>query len=105
MEVNVDAMENLVLDLISRGLGLYGRDRMEMICKDSGISVLGSGTSFWADDNQERAMNLFLINYSKFSIAARMTVLIFTKKHGIPLPQELKSKRRRKSRLRRSKNS
>jgi hypothetical protein len=97
--VNVDAMENMIIDLISRGLGLYGRERMDMICKDSGISVLGSSTSFWATEDPERATNLFLINYSKFSVAARMTVLIFTKKHGFPLPQELKSKRRRKSRL------
>ncbi len=98
MGLNREAMETLVLDLIQRGLGLYGRERMEEILKRSGISVLENGTSFWADDDKEDALNRFMINYSKFSIAARMTVLVFAKKHGIPLPMEMRSSKKRKSR-------
>ncbi len=101
MGVSRESIDELVTILVSRGLGIYGRDKMAQICMDSGVALLDDNTTDWLEEDVEAALKKFLINYSKFNLAAKMTVLVLAKRFGVPIPEELKRKKKRKSRFRR----
>ncbi len=99
MEVGQETMEEFLRTLIKRGLGLYGREKMAKICYDSGIALMDDDTIDFLDENVTNAVNALLINYAKFNLPARMTVMVLAKKYGIPLPEELRRKKKRRSRF------
>jgi hypothetical protein len=101
MGIDQHQAKELVGVLVSRGLGVYGRARMEQICYDSGVALLDDDTTDWLGDNIDEIVTQFLINYAKFNLAAKMTAMVLAKKHDVPLPNELKRKVKRKSRFRR----
>lgn len=101
MEVSRENIDELVSTLVARGLGIYGREKMAEICLSSGVALLDDNTTDWLEDDIEAALQKFLINYSKFNLAAKMTVLVIAKRYGVPIPEELKRKKKRKSRFRR----
>ncbi len=101
MGVDMERVKELVSTLVARGLGLYGREKMARICYDSGVALMDDDTTDWLDDDVEAALHRFLVNYAKFNVAAKMTVLVLAKKFGVPVPEELRRKKRRLSRLRR----
>jgi len=74
---------------------------MVEMCESAGVALLDDYTVDWLDDDHERALNRFLISYARQNPAARMTVLVLAKRHGVPIPKELERKRRLTSRFRR----
>ena len=104
--MSVDNINEFASILIKRGFGLYGDERMLKICTDSGIACETDG-SF--DKLTERNMNdtikHLIINYSKFNLPARMTAIVLAKKYNIPIPNELKTPAKKKSKYRQKLNS
>ncbi len=101
MGVDPVKAKQLVDVLVARGLGLYGRKKMVQICYDSGVALLDDDSTDWLGDDIGSAVNDFLVNYAKFNLAAKMTAMVLAKKFDIDLPEGLKRKKKRKSRLRR----
>ena len=86
MGVSRGNIEQLVHTLVQRGLGIYGYKRMVEMCESAGVALLDDYTVDWLDDDHERALNRFLISYARQNPAARMTVLVLAKRHGVPIP-------------------
>lgn len=101
MAVDPYKAKQLVGVLVSRGLGLYGRVKMGQICYDSGVALLDDDSTDWLGDDVDETVHDFLVNYARFNIAAKMTAMVLAKKFDIPLPDELRRKKKRESRLRR----
>ena len=80
--------------LVSRGLGMYGHEMMQKICYDSGIALLDDDSIDWLQEDKEKSMNDFLINYSAMNLAAKMTAIVLAKKYEIPIPEQIKKKKR-----------
>ncbi len=99
MEVNRDRIEEFTKTLVKRGLGLYGREQMAKICYDSGIALLDDDSIDFLDEDINAAVKKLIINYARFNLPAKMTAVVLAKNYGIPLPDELKSKKRRRSRF------
>ncbi len=101
MGIDKNAIQELVDVLVARGLGLYGKEKMAEICYDSGVALLDDNSTDCLDDDMEGSLSKFLVNYARFNIAAKMTVMVLVKKFKILLPEELQRKKKRKSRFRR----
>lgn len=95
-------MHEFTKTLISRGLGMYGPEKMKKICSDSGFRLYDDG-SFEKNPGEElqSAVQKLLINYSKFNLPAKMTAMVLAKKYNIQIPEALQKKQKRKSRFRR----
>ncbi len=100
MAVSEATMTQLVTTLVKRGLGIYGRERMAKICEESGVALMDDDSVDWLDDDKEKALNKFLITYAQQNVAARMTVKVLAKKHGVPIPKGLEKRSRIVSRFR-----
>ncbi len=85
--------------LVQRGLGLYGRDRMAKICYESDVGLLDDDTISFLSDDKRAAMEKLIINYAKFNLVAKMTVMALAKQYEIEIPEEVKKKRGKKSRF------
>ena len=102
MEVKEETANEFLSILISRGLGIYGHDRMVKICGNSGI-LLNDDDSFnlTSTNDLSTILNQFIVNYSQFNLPAKMTAMVLAKKFQIPIPDTLKQKPKKKSRFRR----
>ena len=101
MEIDHQQASEFAQLLIMRGLGLYGDKLMGKICEDSGITCRTDGTfDLPESENIEETLRKLMINYSKFNLPAKMTVLVLAKKYGITIPEELKSSKKKKSKYR-----
>ncbi|MFW9993227.1 MAG: hypothetical protein ACFFD4_14380 [Candidatus Odinarchaeota archaeon] len=101
MAMNERNIDDFVKVLVSRGLGIYGREKMTRICHNSGLSLHGDNTVTWRSTDPKTALNRLIINYSRDNLPAKMTAVVLARKHGIPLPRELVKDKRRKSLFRR----
>ena len=99
MEMN-NAMEFSSI-LVKRGMGMLGRDRMVEICTSSGITLLEDDTIKFNNGDLENIIKLLIINFSSRNLIAKMTATSLASKYNIAIPDELKSKRKKKSRWRR----
>jgi hypothetical protein len=98
LEVSVSTATEFARIIIQRGMGLYGTQKMLEICKKSGLSCRNDGTFEPLDEKKlEKKLEKLIINYAQFNLPAKMTALVLAKKHNIPIPEELKGKKRRKS--------
>ena len=101
MEMTMTEAEEFARILIMRGFGLYGDNKMLRICSDSGIDCETDGSfTGISEDNMNEVIEKLLVNYSKFNLPAKMTSLVLAKKHGIPIPKELKAPSKKKSKYR-----
>jgi hypothetical protein len=101
MEVSLEAIEEFASILIKRGFGLYGDDKMLKICKESGITCETDGSfTEITNENKMQVIKDLIINYSKFNLPAKMTSIVLARKYGIPVPEELKSQGKHKSKYR-----
>ena len=101
MEVTLESATEFASILIKRGFGLYGDDKMMKICQDSGISCGTDGSlSAITEENKMDVIRDLIVNYSRFNLPAKMTALVLAKKYGIPIPDELKSQGKHKSKYR-----
>jgi len=85
--------------LVQRGMGLYGRTKMESICYESGIFLLDDDSISIPDEKKKSTVDNLMVNYAKFNLVAKMTVMALAKHYEIELPEEIKKKRSRKSRF------
>ena len=100
MEITAHQAKEFARLLIMRGFGLYGDKQMTRICKESEISCETNGTFQIEDQKIDEAITKLMINYAKFNLPAKMTVLVLAKKHGIAIPDALKSSKNKKSKYR-----
>ncbi|MHA1228725.1 MAG: hypothetical protein ACTSPV_18520 [Candidatus Hodarchaeales archaeon] len=94
---------NLGKELINRGMGLYGRDKIAELAYKSGIALLDDNTVEWLDSEEkshEDTIKNFLVEYSKINLPAKMTVIVYARKFKIDLPDSIRKRKRRRSRLR-----
>jgi len=101
MEVSAEVVNQFAKILIMRGLGLYGSERMARICQDSGIVCYADGRFEQLTEGEFEKLNKLMINYARFNLPAKMTTIVLAKRFGIPIPQELQSQKKRKSKHRR----
>ncbi|MCF2142875.1 MAG: hypothetical protein K9W42_04170 [Candidatus Heimdallarchaeota archaeon] len=101
MEITNETINQFARILIMRGMGLYGRERMTRICRDSGIVCHADGRFEHLVENDLEKLTKLMVNYSKFNLPAKMTALVLAKRFGIPIPPELQSPKKRKSKHRR----
>lgn len=82
-------------EIVERGLGIYGRDKMAEICYNSQIGLLDDYTLDWLSDDHTEALNKLIVNYSKINLPAKMTVMVLAKKHGIKIPDTIQTTKKR----------
>lgn len=89
--------QKAILEGISRVLGrrgqtIYGRERIVKICAKAGVTLMDEtgGDS----DNSQESLERFLIEYSRFGPAAKLTLMILAKQHGIELSDKIIGKKR-----------
>lgn len=93
--------EYLIL-LTQRGLGIYGYDKMASICRDAGLILLEDDTLQFISDDYDQVFQKFLVNYAKFNLIAKMTVMAFAKQYGVKVPYEIKNLQKKKSKFRKT---
>jgi len=95
MDLNSDSIseesnqETFLKELIERGLGIYGKEKMAEICFNSKIGLLDDYSLDWLSDDHDTAFKNLIENYSSINLTAKMTVMVLAKKHGIPLPESV----------------
>ena len=92
--------KNFINLLIQRGLGIYGHDKMSSICYDAGVLLLDDDSVQFGTDSIDVIRNKFLVNYAKFNLIAKMTVMALAKQYNMEVPDEIKKSKRKKSRFR-----
>lgn len=91
--------QTFIKEIIERGLGIYGKDKMAEICYNSKIGLLDDYTIDWLSDDNSEALNNLIVNYAEINLPAKMTIMVLAKKHGIPLPSSFTTKKSRFFRL------
>lgn len=101
MEIKEDIANEFAHLLIMRGFGLYGDLKMVRICEESGIHCSSDGSfSKLKSENLKEMLEKLMINYSKFNLPAKMSIIVLAKKFDIPIPDELKTSKKKKSKYR-----
>ncbi|MFW9927731.1 MAG: hypothetical protein ACFFDM_13360 [Candidatus Thorarchaeota archaeon] len=85
-------IRRLTETLSRRGQTIYGRQTIVDLCAKTGVSLLN--TIDYGDTDSDEALQNFLIQYSKLSPAAKLTILILSKQYGVSLPEDLLGKKK-----------
>ncbi len=98
MAVEESRLKDFVSVMVTRGIGLYGRDEMAKICYDSGIGLLDDNRIEWMDEgDRNNLVQRLLINYGSKNLPAKMTAIVLARQHNIPVPEELLEKKKKKT--------
>jgi hypothetical protein len=97
--MKIEKATKFVQALISRGLGIYGPEKMKTICFDSDIELNDDYDFEWLSEDIDKSVKKLQINYAKVNLPARMTVAVLAKKHGILLPEEVRGPITRQSKF------
>lgn len=95
-----NGLKEFVDTLVVRGLGLYGQEEMAKICYESGVALTDKNEIEWMGDQYSGIVQKLLINYGSRNLPAKMTAIVLARKHGIPVPNELIEKPKKKTGLR-----
>lgn len=85
-------IQRLAETLSRRGQTIYGKKAIVDLCSKTGVSLLDSFDL--GDSDTDESLQKFLIEYSKLSPAAKLTILILSKQYGVTLPEELLGKKK-----------
>jgi hypothetical protein len=85
-------IRKLAETLSRRGQTIYGRQAIVELCSKTGVSLLN--TLDMGDPDSDESLQSFLVQYSKFSPAAKLTILILSKQYGVTLPEDLLGKKK-----------
>jgi hypothetical protein len=85
-------IRRLAETLSRRGQTIYGREAIVELCSKTGVSLLN--TFDIGDPDPDESLQNFLIQYSKLSPAAKLTILILSKQYGVALPEDLLGKKK-----------
>mgnify|MGYP000625098226 FL=1 len=99
MAVEESRLKQFVSVMVTRGIGLYGRDEMAKICYNSGIGLLDDNNIEWMDNSSDRndLVRQLLINYGSRNLPAKMTAIVLARQNNIPVPEELLEKKKKKT--------
>ena len=89
---SVEVAEIYLHDLIIRGLGIYGLNRISSMARSSGIIINDDNTITIPEEIAVEVLEAFIQKYASLSRPARLTVTILAKKHGINLSEDMKIK-------------
>lgn len=85
-------IRKLAETLSRRGQTIYGRNIIVDMCAKTGVSLLN--VLDIGDPDSDESLQDFLVQYSKLSPAARLTILILSKQYGVSLPEDLLGKKK-----------
>lgn len=85
-------IRKLAETLSRRGQTIYGRKIIVDMCAKTGVSLLN--VLDIGDPDSDESLQDFLVQYSKLSPAARLTILILSKQYGVSLPEDLLGKKK-----------
>ena len=85
-------IRRLAESLSRRGQTIYGRQTIVELCSKTGVSLLN--TLDIGDPDSDESLQNFLVQYSKLSPAAKLTILILSKQYGVNLPEDLLGKKK-----------
>ena len=74
--------------LIKRGLGLYGKEKIDQILKQSKIELLTDGSVNWLNGNPSDSLQTLMRNYAALNVPAKMTAVVLAKRFDIPVPDD-----------------
>lgn len=84
-----------VADILSRrGQTIYGRQVIVDLCARTGVSLTSGYDAELGPTDSEEALMSFIIEYSKLCPAAKLTVLVLSELHELPVPTELLGKKK-----------
>ncbi|MHA1448699.1 MAG: hypothetical protein ACTSP4_04680 [Candidatus Hodarchaeales archaeon] len=86
MSESNEPIEQFVNVLVSRGLGIYGRERMANICYESGVALLDDNTIDWLEEDRNEALQQLIVNYSSVNLPAKMTAIVLKTKEKTKIP-------------------
>ncbi|MHA2024669.1 MAG: hypothetical protein ACW98U_02115 [Candidatus Thorarchaeota archaeon] len=78
--------------LSRRGQTIYGRKTIVDLCSKTGVSLLDSIDM--GDPDSDEALQNFIVQYSKLSPAAKLTIHILSIQYDARLPEELLRKKK-----------
>lgn len=90
----MEVAELFLHDLVIRGLGIYGLNRISLIARSSGIVINDDNTISVPKETAIEALESFIQEYASLSRSARLTVILLAKKHGITLSGDLRIQKR-----------
>ena len=80
-------IRRLAETLSRRGQTIYGRQAIVDLCAKTGVSLMN--TLDIGDPDTEESLQNFMVQYSKLTPAAKLTILILSKQYGVTLPEGL----------------
>ncbi|MFX1263355.1 MAG: hypothetical protein ACFFAZ_14840, partial [Promethearchaeota archaeon] len=83
----VEAVEEMVYILVTRGQVIYGPERISRICAVVGIPLADIPPDFWVGWQKTESLERFLVEYGKLGNAAKLTLLILSRQLGVALPR------------------
>ena len=86
---SIEIAELYLHDLVIRGLGIYGLNRISLIARSSGIVINDDNTISVPKETAIEALESFIQEYASLSRSAKLTVILLAKKHGISLSDNL----------------
>jgi hypothetical protein len=85
-----------VADILSRrGQTIYGRQAIVDLCTSTGVALMSSRDVDMGPADSEESLRSFIVEYSKLSPAAKLTVQVLSRSYGIDMPAELLGKRKK----------
>ncbi|MFX0107961.1 MAG: hypothetical protein ACFE7R_06745 [Candidatus Hodarchaeota archaeon] len=84
---NADVADTFIYILVTRGQVIHGTERISRISAASGVPLTDVPPDFWMGWQKDQSIERFLIEYSKLSQAAKLTLLILSKQLEVVLPR------------------
>ena len=85
-------IRKLAETLSRRGQTIYGRKVIVDMCSKTGVSLLN--VMDVGDTDSDESLQKFLVQYSKLSPAAKLTILILSKQYDVSLPEDILGKKK-----------
>lgn len=85
-------IRKLAETLSRRGQTIYGRQAIVELCSKTGVSLLN--TIDIGDPDSDESLQKFVVEYSKLTPAAKLTILILSKQFEVSLPEDLLGKKK-----------
>ena len=85
-------IRRLAETLSRRWQTIYGRHVIVDLCSKTGVSLMN--TLDIGDPDTEESLQKFVMEYSRLTPAAKLTILILSKQYGVSLPEDLLGKKK-----------
>jgi hypothetical protein len=92
MDEAENPIRRLAETLSRRGQTIYGRNVIVDLCSKTGVSLMN--TLDIGDPDNEESLQNFVVEYSRLTPAAKLTILILSKQYGLSLPEDLLGKKK-----------